>query len=89
MAQIDEVAYSLADKLRALGIISVKYDNRTTQKPGWKLQYELKGVPRCVAIGPKDLENGVVELARRDTLTKETQPLENVENYIKELLIEI
>lgn len=42
-----------------------------------------------VAIGPKDLENGVVELARRDTLIKETQPLENVENYIKELLIKI
>ncbi|MDO4763618.1 MAG: proline--tRNA ligase [Flavobacteriaceae bacterium] len=89
LAQIDEVAYALSDKLKSLGI-SVKYDNRTTQKPGWKFaEYELKGVPIRVAIGPKDLENGVVELARRDTLTKETQPLENVENYINELLTKI
>lgn len=86
LAQIDEVAYALSDKLKALGI-SVKYDNRTTQKPGWKFaEYELKGVPVRIAIGPKDLENGVVEIARRDTLSKETQPLENVEVYIQSLL---
>ena len=89
LAQIDEVAYVLRDKLKALGI-SVKYDNRTTHKPGWKFaEYELKGVPVRVAIGARDLENGVVELARRDTLTKETQPLEGVENYIKNLLDQI
>ena len=89
LAQIDEVAYVLRDKLKALGI-SVKYDNRTTHKPGWKFaEYELKGVPVRVAIGARDLENGVVELARRDTLTKETQPLEGVENYIKNLLEQI
>lgn len=87
--QIDEVAYALRDKLKALGI-SVKYDNRTTYKPGWKFaEYELKGVPVRVAIGARDLENGVVELARRDTLTKETQPLEGVENYIQNLLEQI
>ena len=68
----------------------MKYDNRTTHKPGWKFaEYELKGVPVRVAIGARDLENGVVELARRDTLTKETQPLEGVENYIKNLLEQI
>ena len=89
LAQIDEVAYVLRDKLKALGI-SVKYDNRTTHKPGWKFaEYELKGVPVRVASGARDLENGVVELARRDTLTKETQPLEGVENYIKNLLEQI
>lgn len=89
LAQIDEVAYVLRDKLKALGI-SVKYDNRTTQKPGWKFaEYELKGVPVRVAIGARDLENGVVELARRDTLTKEIQPLEGVENYIQNLLAQI
>ena len=89
LAQIDEVAYVLRDKLKALGI-SVKYDNRTTHKPGWKFaEYELKGVPVRIAIGARDLENGVVELARRDTLTKETQPLEGVENYIKNLLDQI
>ena len=89
LAQIDEVAYVLRDKLKALGI-SVKYDNRTTHKPGWKFaEYELKGVPVRVAIGARDLENGVVELARRDTLTKETQPLEGAENYIKNLLGQI
>lgn len=86
LAQIDEVAYALSDKLKTLGI-SVKYDNRTTQKPGWKFaEYELKGVPVRIAIGPKDLENGVVEIAKRDTLSKETQPLENVEVYIQSLL---
>lgn len=89
LAQINEVAYVLRDKLKALGI-SVKYDNRTTHKPGWKFaEYELKGVPVRVAIGARDLENGVVELARRDALTKGTQPLEGVENYIKNLLEQI
>ena len=89
LRQIDEVAFELQNRLKAKGI-SVKYDNRTTHKPGWKFaEYELKGVPVRVAIGARDLENGVVELARRDTLTKETQPLEGVENYIKNLLEQI
>ena len=53
--------------------ISVKYDDRDTQKPGWKFaEYELKGVPVRIAMGPRDLENGTIEIARRDTLTKET-----------------
>jgi prolyl-tRNA synthetase len=62
-------------KLRKAGI-SVKYDDRDTHKPGWKFaEYELKGVPVRIAIGPKDLENGTVEVARRDTLEKSIIPL--------------
>ena len=58
--------------------ISVKYDNRDTQKPGWKFaEYELKGVPVRIGIGPRDLENGTIEIARRDTLTKETFALDS------------
>ena len=84
--QINEVAFDIVAKLKAKGI-SVKYDNDTQNKPGWKFaEYELKGVPVRIAIGPKDLENKVVEIARRDTLTKETQPLEGIDNYIEVLL---
>ena len=76
-------------KLKALGI-SVKFDNNDTKKPGWKFaEYELKGVPVRLAMGARDLENGTVEVARRDTLTKETVALEGIENYIAELLKEI
>ncbi|MBN7812175.1 proline--tRNA ligase [Algoriphagus sp. H41] len=58
--------------LRKAGV-SVKFDDRDTQKPGWKFaEYELKGVPVRIALGPRDLENGTIEIARRDTLTKET-----------------
>ena len=70
--------------------ISVKYDNRTTQKPGFKFaEWELKGVPVRIAVGPKDLENGTFEVARRDTLTKEVVLKEEIVNYIDELLITI
>lgn len=86
LQQIDEVAYDLQKKLKAKGI-SVKYDNRTENKPGWKFaEYELKGVPIRIAMGARDLENKTVEIARRDNLTKETQPLHDIENYIEELL---
>src|SRR5690606_8960253 len=58
-------------ELRKIGV-SVKYDNRDTHKPGWKFaEHELKGVPIRIATGPRDLENGTIEIARRDTLTKE------------------
>lgn len=84
--QVSKVAVDLQNKLKAKGI-SVKYDNKTENKPGWKFaEYELKGVPIRVAIGARDLENGTVEIARRDNLTKETQPLENIEVYIENLL---
>jgi prolyl-tRNA synthetase len=70
--------------------ISVKYDNRTTHKPRWKFaEYELKGVPLRIAIGPRDMENNTLELARRDTLTKEIVTQENISELIKNLLEEI
>jgi len=89
LAQISEVADQLAADLRKAGV-SVKYDNRDTYKPGWKFaQYELQGVPVRIAIGPKDLEKGSVELARRDTLTKEYVAQDNVVEKVKGLMIEI
>ena len=75
LAQISEVAEKIMADLKMKGI-SVKYDNRTTQKPGWKFaEYELKGTPLRIAIGPKDLENGTVEVARRDLLEKNVMNL--------------
>lgn len=89
LAQISEVAKKLVIELRMQGI-SVKYDDRDTQKPGWKFaQYELRGVPVRLAIGPKDLEKGQVELARRDTLTKEFVPQSEVVEKVKQLMVEI
>lgn len=89
LQQISEVAEELVTQLRAEGI-SVKYDNRDTQKPGWKFaQYELQGVPVRIAIGPKDLEKGSVELARRDTLSKEFVKREDVVGKVKNLMVEI
>lgn len=70
--------------------VSVKYDNRTTQKPGFKFaEWELKGVPVRIAIGPKDLENGTFEIARRDTLTKEVISKEGAVDYVSDLLEQI
>ncbi len=70
--------------------ISVKYDNRTTQKPGFKFaEWELKGVPVRIAVGPKDLENGTFEVARRDVLTKEVVSKDGIVTYISDLLEQI
>lgn len=86
LKQIDEVAFDIQQKLKTKGI-SVKYDNRTENKPGWKFaEYELKGVPVRIAIGARDLENRTVEIARRDNLTKETIALEGLDSYIEDLL---
>jgi len=86
LEEISKVALDIQAKLKAKGI-SVKFDNDTQNKPGWKFaEYELKGVPVRIAIGPKDLENGTVEIARRDNLTKQVQPIDNVDAYIEELL---
>lgn len=86
LRQIDEVAFELQNRLKVKGI-SVKYDNDEKNKPGWKFaEYELKGVPIRITMGSRDLENKTVEVARRDTLTKETISLENIDNYIEELL---
>lgn len=86
---VNEVALDLMKKLRAKGI-RVKYDNRDTHKPGWKFnEYELKGVPVRIAIGPKDVEKGTVELARRDTLQKEFIDKEKVVGRVISLMNEI
>ena len=89
LVQISEVANDLVAKLKANGL-SVKYDDRDTYKPGWKFaQYELQGVPVRIAIGPKDLEKGSVEVARRDTLSKEIVIQAEVVDRVKDLMIEI
>lgn len=86
LATISEKVDEIIAKLKAKGI-SVKYDDRDTRKPGWKFaEYELKGVPVRLAIGPRDLENGTVEVARRDTLEKNTTQLEGIEDYVENLL---
>ncbi len=89
LAQISAKVDEIIAKLKALGI-SVKYDNSDTKKPGWKFaEYELKGVPVRLAMGGRDLENNTVEVARRDTLTKETVSIDNIDTYIKKLLDDI
>lgn len=86
---ITEKVDPLVKELRAQGI-SVKYDDRDTHKPGFKFnEYELKGVPVRLAVGQRDLENGTFELARRDTLEKESVPADNVISKVKKLLEEI
>jgi len=89
LAQISETVKVLVEKLKSKGI-RVKYDDRDSQRPGWKFaEYEMKGVPVRLAIGPRDLENGSVEIARRDTLEKKVEQLEGIENLIENLLVEI
>jgi prolyl-tRNA synthetase len=79
----------LVKELKKLNI-SVKYDIRTTQKPGFKFaEWELKGVPVRIAVGPKDLENGTFEVARRDNLSKEIVNKEGISIYIQNLLVQI
>ena len=86
---ISEKALQIKKMLEEKGI-SVKYDGRDTQKPGWKFnEYEFKGIPVRIAIGPRDLENNSVELARRDTLTKEVCGQEGLGAKIENLLLEI
>lgn len=89
LALISSKVEEIIKALRAKGI-SVKYDDNDAKKPGWKFaEYELKGVPVRLAMGPRDLENGTVEVARRDTLTKEVVDIENVDVYVADLLEEI
>lgn len=86
---IAPVAKSLMDSLKKEGV-SVKFDDRDTHKPGWKFsEYELKGVPVRVAIGPKDLEKGTVEIARRDTKEKSYIPVDQASSTIIDLLSQI
>jgi prolyl-tRNA synthetase len=88
-AAVSEVAKGILSDLRAKGI-TVKFDDRDTQRPGAKFaQHELQGVPLRIAIGPKDLENATVELARRDTLTKSVVALSDLTSTVESLLKEI
>lgn len=86
---ISEKVHPLVDALKSKGI-SVKFDDRDTHKPGFKFnEYELKGVPIRLAIGNRDLENGTIEVARRDTLEKESVAMDDVLEKIERLLEEI
>jgi len=86
LAEISEQVNELVKKLRKLNV-SVKFDDRTNLKPGFKFnEHELKGVPIRLAVGPKDLENGTYEVARRDTLTKEVVSKDGIEMYLVDLL---
>lgn len=86
---INNAVAPIVDKFRRMGI-SVKYDNAENRRPGFKFaDYELKGVPVRLAIGARDLENGTVELMRRDTLEKSEHQLEGIEEYVANLLEDI
>ncbi|MGL4993159.1 MAG: proline--tRNA ligase [Bacteroidales bacterium] len=83
---ISDKVEPLLAKLKSMGI-RVKFDSSDNRKPGWKFaEYELKGVPVRLAMGLRDMENNTVEVARRDTLTKETVSFDILDNYIPELL---
>ena len=88
-AQLDEAIHPIIQSLQSLNI-SVKYDDTDYARPGWKFaEYELKGVPVRLAIGARDLENNVVEVARRDTREKATVPLAGIAEHIQQLLVDI
>lgn len=89
LVQISEHANKIKKELEEKGIL-VKYDDRDTQKPGWKFaEYEFKGVPVRIAIGPRDIENGTIEVARRDTKEKEVLQQKDIALKIKHLLEQI
>ena len=86
---VSEVALKVKKELEELGVF-VKFDNRDTHKPGWKFaEYELKGVPLRLALGNRDLENGTIEVARRDTMEKETFQISEIGNKVVSLLDQI
>ncbi|MGC2235262.1 MAG: proline--tRNA ligase [Pyrinomonadaceae bacterium] len=89
LAKIDEKIMPVIDELKSLGV-SVKYDADDKYKPGYKFaEYELRGVPVRLAVGMRDLENNTVEVARRDTLSKDTRSLDGIAGHISALLDEI
>ena len=89
LAALNEKIDGIVRKLRDMGI-TVKYDNSENKRPGFKFaDYELKGVPVRLVVGARDLENGTVEVMRRDTLEKETRSIEGIEEYVKQLLDDI
>lgn len=89
LAKVSAVAHEIRHKLQAKNI-SVKYDDRDTQRPGYKFaEHELKGIPLRITLGERDLANGTIEIARRDTLTKEVINVSDVEAYVEKTLEEI
>lgn len=89
LAEISAVVDPIVAKLKAAGI-SVKYDDSDNQRSGWKFaEYELKGVPVRLALGKRDLEAGTIEVAQRDTLTKESRPIEGIVEHVQVLMSEI
>lgn len=89
LQQINNVVNPIVDELRSMGI-SVKYDNADNKRPGFKFaEYELKGVPVRLAIGARDIENGTIEIMRRDTLEKSVGQLQGIATHVKDLLDEI
>ncbi len=89
MDRIFEAGEKLRKEIADAGF-SVKFDHRDTHKPGYKFaEYELKGIPVRLAIGPRDVANGKVELARRDTMEKKIYPQEGIVEIIKNLMVEI
>ena len=92
LEQLTNIADKVSELIKSLKTkgISVKFDDNDNKKPGWKFaEYELKGVPVRLAVGPRDLENNTVEVARRDTLEKSTVSFDGIEGYIENLLSEI
>ena len=89
LEKIKEIVLEIKSSLEQRNI-TVKFDDRDTHKPGWKFaEYELKGVPVRLAIGMRDVENGTIEVARRDTLEKETLKVENIDVHVEDLLNKI
>ena len=89
LSGINEKVAPIIERLKAKGI-SVKYDNADNKRPGFKFaDYELKGVPVRLALGARDIENGTIEVMRRDTLEKASVSIENIEDYVVNLLEEI
>jgi len=87
--EISKIAQHLKKKLEE-DSVTVKYDDRDTHKPGWKFtEYEMKGVPVRLALGPRDIKNKTIEVVRRDTLEKISMPQENIIEYVKKLLEDI
>ena len=87
--EIDEVANKIIEELKAKGI-RIDYDQDMKKRPGFKFaEHEMRGIPIRLGIGKRDIENGVIEVARRDTKEKSSQPIEGISNYVENLLTEI
>lgn len=89
MELVNKEVMPIIDELRSKGI-TVKFDDADNKRPGFKFaDYELKGVPVRLVLGARDLENGTIEVMRRDTLEKETRPIEGIAQYVEQLLEDI